>query len=144
GLPIDGHHTRETAKALHAAAPKTPDRERAGATVADVRDAGSGTIRHADYVSLWGSVKLALGGAGAATAGAEQIGIFDAAKAATDQVSGWRDVFNSVGDLGAWVLAHWWFFALIAGVSTLILAKNIRAARLADHRSGRHVGPKGD
>jgi hypothetical protein len=144
GLPHNGHYTSETAAALDAAAPKIPDRERAAASIDDVRDAGSKTIKQADNVSLWGTVKLALGGAGAATAGAEKIGLLDTVKSATSRASEWRDVFDALQDVGAWALSHWWLFALAAGASTLILAARIRAARLADHQSGRHVGPKGD
>jgi hypothetical protein len=140
GLTHDGHFTPETAAALDAAEPKTPDRERAVATVGDVRESGSVTMRHADNVGLCGAVKVALGGAGAATASAQQFGLLDAAKGAAERASEWRDVFNSLGDLGGWVLAHWWLFAIVAGVSTLILAERIRAVRLADHQSGRHNG----
>jgi len=141
GLRHDGRYTQETAAALDAAQPKAPDRERAVATAADLRDAGSDTVRHADHVDLWGRAKLVLGVAGAGSAGAERFGLLDSAKGASETMSEWRDVLNSLGDVGGWALRHWWLFALLAGIAAVTLAERIRAARLADHRSGRHTGP---
>lgn len=143
GLTHDGHLTPETAAALDAAEPREVDSERSSATVEDIREAGSETIAHADSVDLWGKVKVALGVAGAGSAGADRLGLLDTAKDATGKISEWRDVANSVSDLGGWALSHWWIFAIVAGVSTVILAGRIRRARVSDHQSGRHSGIKG-
>lgn len=140
GLPATGEVDAATRTALGSAASREVTAARAEATVDDLRAAGSTTVAAADKVGLIGKAAAALGIGGAASDGADLTGLSDTIKTATDQVGALKDLGASLASLGHWALAHWWLIALAAGIAAWWFGRDILAARVADHRSGAHLG----
>jgi len=141
GLPVTGHYDQATRDALTTAEARPVLRERGDADAGDLKEAGSTTIEHADHVTAMGSLLKWLGIGGAASAGADNSGALDKVKSGVDQLGALRDLFGTVSDLAGWAVAHWWIFALGAGVFIAAKASKIIAARVDDHRTGVHAGP---
>ncbi|WP_316189387.1 N-acetylmuramidase domain-containing protein [Bradyrhizobium sp. SZCCHNS1054] len=146
GLPITGKFDDATRAALAIAEPKEPGRDRATATVEDLRAAGSKTIRTADRINLLGSVKVGLGALFGGAAAAEKTGLLDTAQDGIDKANQVKGLWQSFHDLAAPVLGDPNLviaFAIIAaaGAACWYFAGQIAARRVDDHRSGVHAGP---
>lgn len=134
GLPLVPVIDKALLAALMAAAPRPVSEARATATVADLREQGSTTIKTADRAS---GAAAALGGLGGVAAVAQ---VVDATGGQITAVQGLLDQFSGLKDtaiaLGPWV---------IAGVAAYIAYQQvaIRRSRLADHQSGKSAGPDG-
>jgi hypothetical protein len=140
GLPVSGHYDQATRDALDSAEARPVSPERSATDANDLKDAGSRTVTEAANVSTLGRLMKWLGLGGAGAAGAENTGALDRIKEGAEQVSGLRDLCGTVSELAAWVLGHWWIFALAAGIFIAYRADRIIAARLDDHRRGIHAG----
>lgn len=140
GLLETGEVDASTREALGSAAPREVSTDRSEATADDLRKAGSTTVAAADKVTLLGRITMWLGIGGTASAGADAAGLSDTIKTATDQVGALKDLAASLASLGHWALAHWWVIALAAGIAAWWFGRDIIAARVADHRSGAHLG----
>lgn len=146
-LPVTGKlddATRAALAAANMARPIAPDR--ANATAADLRQAGSRTIAAADHVGLAGKIKTAAGTVLAGGAGAEKLGLLDQASDATDKLDQAKGVVGTISDLVSPVFSNpaapWIALALIVlGVLVWRAAAAITAARVDDHNTGVHAGP---
>ncbi|MFG1466583.1 peptidoglycan-binding domain-containing protein, partial [Xanthobacter sp. DSM 24535] len=137
GLTVDGLYGPETKAKL--ADPDTPRREiglqRATATAADLRAAGSGTVKTADQISFGAKalVALGLGGVG------QQTGVLDGAKQALDTASAVRPLVDSAAGLLSWASANWSMLAVLAGGAGIYLGGKIVARRVEQFRADRNV-----
>lgn len=134
-------------------------RERAEATVDDLRDAGSRTVKIADTQETAGWWKIAGGAGGGGAVAAQQLGILDPdnLQSVVDTGQKYRDLAHSAKDLAEpalpllktspflAVVAVVACVALIAfGVQDIRLARRIKQYRLEDHQSGVHAGASED
>ncbi|WP_316228543.1 N-acetylmuramidase domain-containing protein [Bradyrhizobium sp. SZCCHNR2023] len=146
GLPVTGKFDDATRAALAIAEAKEPGRERAAATVEDLRAAGSKTIRTADRINLLGSIKVGLGTLFGGAAAVEKTGLLDTAQDGIDKANQVKGLWQSFHDLAAPVLGDPNLviaFAIIAaaGAACWYFAGKIAAHRVDDHRTGVHAGP---
>ncbi|WP_316191598.1 MULTISPECIES: N-acetylmuramidase domain-containing protein [unclassified Bradyrhizobium] len=146
GLPVSARFDDATRAALAIAEPRAPGRDRAAATADDLRAAGSKTIKAADRINLLGSVKVGLGTLFGGAAAAERSGLLGTAQDGIDKANQAKGLWDGFHDLVAPVLGDSGLvvaFAVIAaaGVACWWLAGQVTAQRLADHRSGAHLGP---
>lgn len=138
-LPPTGELDDETMTALGSALtqPRPLPASRADATVEDLREKGSATIKAADEAESGLSAKMA--------AGTMTVGVV------ADSVSKASDAKDSIGrlpDLAQWALNHALLVAIVvAGVVIWLERKaikraldRIREARLEDHRTGANMG----
>lgn len=134
GLPLIPVIDKALLSALMLAAPRPVSEARANATVADLRDAGSVTIKTADKAS---GAAVALGGTGIVGAVLQQVPDLK------DHIASAQGLFDSLSPLKDSVLAlgPWIVGALAAYI--VYQQVMIRRARLADHQSGRNAGPEG-
>lgn len=145
GIPITGKYDAATAAALAEAEPieATPDRQRT--TAQDLREAGSKTIKTADRISLLGKIKLAIASLFGGGAAAEHAGLLDTAQEGIEKAQQAKGVWDSVHDLAAPLFGSPTVLIaigvlIVAGVAAWYFAEQIKAHRVADHRSGRHAG----
>jgi hypothetical protein len=146
GLPVNGQLDEATLKALDGAEPVEVSRERDRATADDLKAQGSKTITAADHAGLLGKLKAIGGGAMVCGGGAEKLGLLDRAQDGVDKVNQAKGIWESVQDLAQPALDHPAVIVagvvlIVAGVATWWIAEQIKAHRLADHRSGVHAGP---
>lgn len=140
GVTVTGHYDPATRGALNVATPRPVPDARAETTADDLKAAGSKTVANGESISLWGRVMKWLGIGGAGAAGADQVGLVDAARSwIGDDVKG---AIDTVGTVASWLAAHWWVGAVAAGALVAYRADAIVRARLADHQSGKHAGPE--
>lgn len=144
GLPITGSFDAATVSALDDAEPRLPSPDRADATVDDLKGS-SRTIDTALAAKKLGVTKAAIGGATATTAGADQLGFFDAAQDVADKAYTAKSTFDTFHDLiGS--LFHNPLLILIgvllvaAGIAVYVYGDRIKRFRLEDFTSGRHEG----
>lgn len=109
-------------------------------TAADLRAEGSRTVTAADHVGLAGKALAWAGGITAGGKGLDASGALDATKGAVEKVSLVRELYDSITDVGAWVVSHWYIGAALVGVAVVILAGRIRDARVDDARTGASLG----
>lgn len=138
GLTVTGHYDPATCEALMAAEARPVSRERSDAELGDLK--GSRTVTNAEHLSAWGRFMKWLGLGGAGAAGADNAGWLDQVKTGADQLGTLRDLYTTAADLAGWAVAHWWIFAIIAGIVIAAKAERIIAARIEDHRTGVHAG----
>lgn len=136
GLPTTGVVDQATQDALNHAPARPIDQDRASATAEDLRQAGSTTVAHADNVGTAAKVIVAAGTA----ASADSTGMLDRAREIVDQVTAVRGVANGAIDVVQWFGQHLWIAALAVGAAVWLYGRKIIAQRLADHRSGMHMG----
>lgn len=137
GLPGSGEVDAATKEALKRDLAKPVSEARETATADDLAKAGSQTVIKGQGVSWWGKVLTATGIAGG---GAQQTGALDKVRDATDQISTFRSIVETVQDVGMWAAAHWWIFAIPAGFLAIKYGGDIVRQRLADHRSATNMG----
>jgi len=153
GLPVTGKYDDATRAAMAEAVPIEQPRERQAATAADLAEAGSKTIQTADHISLAGKAKIAIGGLMAGGGAAEHAGgehvnnLIDTAQDGIDKVNQVKGLWESVHDLAGPLLGHPAIFVaagvlIVAGIVVVLLARTIKAHRVADHNSGVHAGPE--
>ena len=145
GLPVSGRYDDTTRAALNVAEPRPVARERAEASAADMKAAGSRTIGEADRLSGWGRLKIWLGVGAVAGGAAEQSGLLGEAQQAVDTARQAKGILESLHELAAPflrdpVILVFGAVLIVAGVAVFLGARRITAARLADHRSGLHAG----
>lgn len=148
GLPATGHYDQETADALDAADPRPAPEDRANATLDDLREKGSTTIKHADTAETIGWGKLATGGSViAGTVVDSQINPGDVLDKANDavekahQVKGlWASVQDLLPTVPHTVLLVVGAIMIIGAIYVIMRAKGIKASRLLDHQLGIHAG----
>lgn len=148
GLPTTGHYDERTRAIIEggAAIERPASDARAGATVDDLREAGSDTIAHTDSLSSFASVKKWMGGLVLAGGGAEKVGLLDQASGALDKVDQAKTVWSRVADMfGHWLsnpmVIAFGLFLLVAGFVIERKLEAIRQNRLKDHQTGEHAGP---
>ncbi|WP_172841979.1 N-acetylmuramidase domain-containing protein [Bradyrhizobium lablabi] len=146
GLPVTGHYDQATREALAEADARPVSPEREGATLDDLREAGSTTIARADTVDAIGKGKVIVGGTVGAGAVIEQAGTaLNNAQDAADKATQVKTLWASVHDLIQPIIGHPVVIVIaiavvIGGYFVIRYAHQIRAARLADHQSGTHAG----
>lgn len=136
GLPTTGEVDAVTRAQLKTAPPKPIAEVRSEATADDLRDQGSETVKAADKVSWIGKAAASLGVGGGV---ADQSGALDKAKDAVDQVSTFRAIADSAGDLLQWAGSHWYIGAAVVGIAAWYFGAKIIARRLQDHRSAANM-----
>jgi hypothetical protein len=140
GLPVTGHYDDATRAALATAdkRPTAPARE--AATVDELAEAGSRTVKDAKQLTFMGRLLKWLGfGTGGAYL-ADESGGLESVKSWVMQ-SDLHEVLTLLGKAGGWLVAHWWIAAILLGLFIVWRANRIAAARLEDHQTGRHAGP---
>jgi len=139
GLLPDGRVGPLTEAALDVAVPLTmePGNSREDLTVKDLRERGSETIKSADWLSRLAAVFGFVGVAGEAGKGTESFagiewlnGVSNLIQAAKKPIEPVIAIFTANPILG---------FGL-AGIVVLVIAQRIKARRLDDAKSWRHVG----
>jgi hypothetical protein len=139
GLKVTGHPNDETTEQLDKATSvdrRTPNTERAEATVDDLRSAGSQTVAAADKGSLVSKIMVGTGLVG----GAQQTGLIDQAQEAVGQVQAAKGVLDSVRDMASGLAPYWWVGVIIVGFITWRLYGDVIKRRLQDHQTGVHIG----
>lgn len=143
-LPTTGVVDDATRAALKTDLPKPVSEARETATVQDLREAGSDTIAQADTVSTLGRLKIAVGSFFGLGAGAQHLGLLDQAQTVADKAAQVHTIWDSVSGFVLPILSN--TTVLFAGVALACVgfavchfAKKIKAARLADHRSGANM-----
>lgn len=139
GLPPTGDLDDDTMTALGSALtqPRPLPASRTDATVEDLREKGSATIKAADEAETGLSAKMA--------AGTVTVGVV------ADTVSKASDAKDSIGrlpDLAQWALSHALLLAIVVASVVIWLERKaikaaidrIRQARLEDHRTGANMG----
>lgn len=139
GLPGTGEVDASTRQALQRDLPKPVSEERAAATVDDLRESGSSTVAKADSLSWWGKLLVGSGVAGGGGHAAQQVGLIDNVKDATDQVQAVRGVVEQLQDAGGWVVSmlqtYWWLALIAVGFAGVHFGGAIIRQRIADHRA---------
>lgn len=152
GLPATGHYDEATRRELFepAAAPREVAPERAEATVEDLRQAGSRTIKTADHASFLGKIQAGIGTAVLGGGAANQAGVLDVDKVqeVADKASAFKEALNTIHGLVAPILSPQAIFIglglLGLGVAVWWLSGKIKALRTEDHNTGVHAGPAED
>ena len=151
GLPIDDVGTvdqpTKDAMAADTAIEKPVGEDRAAATPADLRAAGSRTVTAADSIGTLAKAKIAIGSAAAAAAGGVQSGTIslDTVQDKVDQAkhaySMWDGMKDTVLPLLHNPVVLWGGLALVViGAVILYHSRSIILARIDDHRSGANLG----
>lgn len=147
GLHVTGHYDEATRAALDAAEiPRPVEKERAEATVDDLREAGSDTIKHSDDLTSLATGKVVAGGTILGGGVAEQSGILDKASDAADKLYTVRNIWDSAHEFLRPVLESpptivFGVILIVAGIAVAVIAHRIRQNRLRDHQTGEHAGP---
>jgi hypothetical protein len=146
GLTVNGHYDAPSKAAFDAAIPRPVTAEREMATIDDLRDKGSDTIKHADNVSLIGKAKLWFGATLFGGGTAEQVGLLDKASDASEKVDQAWGLFDHARELCRPLLENPGILivglaVIIAGWLLIRAAERIRQNRLRDHQTGEHAGP---
>lgn len=148
GLSPTGHFDDATRDALTDANARLPPEERANATVDDLREQGSSTIKKADTTENIGLGKVITGGTIAggtilksAITPNEAI---DKANDAVDKVHQVKGLWGSVQDLLPSANTTLLILAAVVlvggGVWVILRARGIKASRLLDYQLGIHAG----
>lgn len=144
GIQQSGEVDDATKEALKRDLAKPVAEERAAATVDDLREEGSHTIAQADSLSWWGKAMAYTGLAGGGGHAAQKVGLLDAVRDTTDQISTFRGVFDQVQDALGWITSmavnYWWVVLPIIGFFAIKYGRAIIDQRVADHRSAAHMG----
>jgi putative chitinase len=135
-LPTTGEVDAATKAQLKTAPPKPISETRAAATVDDLREGGSGTVKAADHLTWWGKLAATLGIGGGT---AQKTGLLDTVKETADQASSLRGVVESIQDIGTWALSYWWLFAIAGGFFAAKYGGDVIKRRLADHRTAANM-----
>jgi putative chitinase len=136
GLPTTGVVDQATKAALESAPPRPIDEDRATATADDLRGAGSQTVAHADNLNLVAKAGVAVGGGTALN----QSGALDQVQSLVSSVGGPHEALSIVQNVLQWTEQHLWIGIVAGGAAVWYFGRNIIAQRLADHRSGVHLG----
>jgi hypothetical protein len=132
-LPTTGVVDDATRAALREDVRKPVSEARENATVEDLRDAGSTTVREGDRVGLVGKILLALGIGGG---GAEVSGV----RETVEQVSALRPMLDTITSLWNGLGPLKWGVLVVLGWFAWTYGRGIVTRRLADHRSGANMG----
>lgn len=127
GLAMTGRADEATMAALEVALPRQLDSTRTEATVADLRTAGSSTIKSQDQVQAGGVAAIGAGGLVAATEMLRQIQ--DLSGVLSQLVFTLEPVIEVLG-------GSWPFLLIGLGVCGVYQAWVTKRARVADHQSG--------
>ena len=127
GLPTDGVAGPATWRALEKSSGRPMSAGRATATVRDLRNAGSGTIKAADYGQAAGA---AVGGLGAA-------GGLSTVQTNLEAANGIKAALSEFWGTGQDLLP---FLLIVAGAGVFIAMQIVKRKRLADHQSGANLG----
>jgi hypothetical protein len=137
GLKLTGHPNDETTEHLDTVnQPREVSKERAEATVDDLRASGSQTIKAADTGSMMSKVLATAGVAG----GAQQCGMLDTAQSMVGKVQVFKGICDSAKDLIAGLEPYWWVAVIAVGFIMWRCYGDVIKSRLADHQSGAHLG----
>jgi hypothetical protein len=137
GLPLKPTIDDELLLALSKAQPPEIAEHRANATVQDLREQGSETIRFTDKAKKWAG---GLFGSGAGLGGSGALVLV------TEQATRLKDARDAVGALGItpqmWLIAGGAIAALAVlaamGLAIFYVANRIEAKRVADYQTGKH------
>jgi hypothetical protein len=137
GLKLTGHPNDETTEHLNTVnQPREVSKERAEATVDDLRAAGSQTIKAADTGSMMSKLLATAGIAG----GVQQSGMLDTAQAVVGKVQVFKGICDSAKDLITGLEPYWWVAVIAVGFLMWRCYGDVVKSRLADHQSGAHLG----
>lgn len=149
GLPTTGVVDEATKQALKTAADKPVSPGREAATLDDLRATGSRTVQAADKLDFWGRATKWLGALGVGAGGAAQTGLLptslDDVQAKVEQGRHAYTVLQSIREAVVPVASDPLVLAvgaaaLVVGLLVIRHARDIKAARLDDHRSGANMG----
>jgi hypothetical protein len=147
GLKVTGHYDSATEKALwlDTTEPRAPKEDRAKATIEDLRDSGSRTVKNADALET-----IAKGSAGtiAVTTAANETGVLDKAKEVVEQASEYKSVWDSVTGfvepVTNFATNHPALLTvgvvIVIAIAVIYYARKIKKARLEDYQTGVHAG----
>jgi hypothetical protein len=137
GLKVTGHPNDETTALLDKSNETRPiAKERAEATVEDLRAAGSQTVEAADKGSLVSKIMVGAGAIG----GAAQTGVLDQAQDVVGKVQQVKTIVDSVRDLAHGLAPYWWVGVIAVGFITWQCFGDVIKRRLHDHQIGVHLG----
>ena len=105
--------------------------ERQSATISDLRDKGSRTVKNGDSAQIGGAIATGLGGLAAAEEVLGEVSAFN------DALGG---LLAALEPVVAFASENWWIAVAGLGLAALMIGKNIKEARLDDHRTGRNLG----
>lgn len=135
GLPETGDYDDATRARLAEASPREVSPERASTTVADLRQAGSKTVKAADRGKGIAKLLLGLGLAG----GSQETGLIESAQQTVDTVTSIRPVVDGAADFLGWVTSHWWIGAIVGGALVWVYFGDVIQRRLIDQITGKHA-----
>lgn len=136
GLETTGIVDQGTRDSLAAAQPMPVAEVRTGATEQDLRAKGSETVAAGDQLGNIGKV----GGVGSLLVGAQQAGVIDKVRDATDKVGAVHSFVDALSDALQWASSHWWIAGLLGAGAAWYFGRKVIARRVADHRSGANMG----
>lgn len=147
GIAATGHYDKETARLLDNADVSTHSRpvsqDREESTLDDLREKGSRTIAKADAADTVGKIKV---GTGVVLGGGTAIdATINSAQDTVDKVNQVRGLWDSIHDVlplteRQAILLLVGVLLVVGGYLVVRYAKNIKAARLEDYRTGVHAG----
>lgn len=149
GLPVTGKYDDATRAAMADAEPIEQVRERQNATAADLKAAGSETVKAADNGKVLAYVKGLFGTVFVGGGAADKAGLLDTAQSGIDKATQAKGIWDSFCDLVHPLFAGPLPFVIgamliMAAVIAWLLFERINARRVADHRSGAHAGSFGE
>lgn len=139
-LTIDGEVGAETRAALNSsAAVPMPVGERATATVADLKAAGSETVASASMVKN-GAIAMAVlsGGTGVSTTVTTPAApdLISTTRDTITEVNSWKLITNAMSEAFMFATSHWWIFGVVAAFAFYRWGRKIELRRLLDHQLG--------
>lgn len=120
---------------LAVASPREVDPARAKTSVADLRQAGSKTVKAADRGKGIAKLLVGLGLAG----GSQETGLIESAQQTVDTVTSIRPVVDGAADFLGWVTSHWWIGAIVGGGLVWVYFGDVIQRRLIDQITGKHA-----
>jgi len=135
GLPVTGKYDDATREELKTALPRDVNESRTTATVNDLREAGSKTIKAADKGTFWAKILFTLGLGG----GAEKTGLLDQAQEVVGKAETAKSVFDSAHGLIEAIAPYWWVAAIIAAFFMWQAYGDVIKERLRSHHSGENL-----
>lgn len=139
GLPVTGQYDDATKNALDVANPRPVSKEREEVTVEDLKPE-SRTIQAAEKVSIFGRIKLWLGGLFGGGVAADKSGLLDQAQDAADKAQQVSSVWTTFHDFFSSNTTLLIIAALIgSGLLVWYFAEKIKGYRVEDHATGAHA-----
>jgi putative chitinase len=141
GLPYTGKVSDALYLELMKAAPRPLSEERKTTTIADLREAGSETIKTGDSAKVIAGATTVTAGVGAVNQAAETLGVdLDSLDSVTQKISLLKTITNTATEFFAWVGQHWWMPLLVVGLLSFIYVRKMQLLRVKDAQTGMNLG----